>query len=97
MTNLVKVKPKKRGEMYDEPIKGEKEYYPEISIDHSTLPAIKDWKVGEEYLITMKVKQVGQTDDKYSHRGSFEIREIAGEKAPKKIKKSKVTGQPVRY
>lgn len=47
---------------------------PRLSLDEKMLPAMKDWKVGEEYEITLKVKQIGahiNTDGK--HDANFEI------------------------
>lgn len=48
--------PKRTYQDKDEEDKG---YLPSFELDDAQLPEIKDWKTGEEYTITMKVKQKG--------------------------------------
>lgn len=39
---------------------------PSFSIDATTLPAIKDWKVGKKYQIILDVEQTSLSKDEYS-------------------------------
>lgn len=51
-----------------------KEREPTITLDMKTLPAIKKWKVGKEYEITLMTKMVGKRereDDDMFGPGSF--------------------------
>lgn len=75
------IKPEKSG-YTDSPIsESKKEHYPTISISNKILPEIEEWKDGEEYVIVLKVKQVGSSS--YSHNGKndahadLEVREAA--------------------
>lgn len=51
------------------------EMKPTVSIPSELLPAVKDWKVGSEYSVTLKLKQTG-LHEKYGEGGlcaDFEI------------------------
>lgn len=39
--------------------RGDKGHLPTFNLDDTQLPAISDWKTGEEYYLVVKVKQVG--------------------------------------
>jgi hypothetical protein len=54
--------------------------YPRIHLcEMDNFPEMEDWKVGEEYTLSMKIKMVGMNKDKYSSCGDFEIRAIETE------------------
>lgn len=59
-----------------------KEYYPEISLDSDTLPEIKGWEVGKDYVVVLKLTQISKNidkdeDDETEETNSrFEIKEI---------------------
>jgi hypothetical protein len=73
---MEKVKPEKMGEM-DKPAK---EYFPSFCLNSKTLPEIKDWEVGEEYYLVLKVEQKSKNmhaDDKDEKwHADFDIKEI---------------------
>ena len=59
-------------------------YRPTLHLDQSQLPAIKDWKAGETYDITLKVKMNTMTMNEFNKsHATFEILETGTEK-PKK-------------
>lgn len=41
---------------------------PSFRLDDTQLPEIKDWKTGEEYIITVKVKQMGSEIIEHGNR-----------------------------
>lgn len=67
---LKKVKPEKM----DMPESSE--YYPSVHFDSKTLPEIKDWKVGEEYVVVVKAKMKSYSEHKEGADASFDIVEI---------------------
>jgi len=73
---LKKVKPEKNGM----PEVKSKEYFPSVHFDSKTLPEIKDWEVGEEYVVVMKLKQTSysehENDKENTADASFDIVEI---------------------
>lgn len=74
---LKKVKPEKGGSMAGM----NKPYYPNLYIDSQSLPEIKDWKVGEDYYLVVKVTQksysMRSTDDgEMKGHADFDIKEI---------------------
>ncbi len=50
---------------------------PTISLDSKCLPEIKDWKVGKNYEIHLKVREVGVHEDSFDNKkqlhATFEI------------------------
>lgn len=53
-------------------------YYPGITLSEDALPEAKEWTVGEEYTIVLKVKQTGQRlnyEEKITT--DFDIKEVA--------------------
>lgn len=72
---LEKVKPKKIGMPVEET-----EYFPSFSLDTKTLEDIKDWEVGEDYYVVLKLtqksKNVHEMDGKSHTSASFDIKEI---------------------
>lgn len=81
------VKPKTSKEMYGGglepcgPNDSKKKYYPSISLDSDALPEIRDWEVGSDYYILMKVtqKSLNINDSAEFKRADarFDIKEIA--------------------
>lgn len=74
------VKPEKMS--MDMPVaESKKEHYPSIHLSNKILPEIEEWKDGEDYVIVLKVTQVGSSS--YSHGGKksisadFEVKEAA--------------------
>ncbi len=58
-------------------MQGSEKYYPSIHLNSKNLPAIKDWEVGEEYSVMLKIKQTSKSiENDQECSGSFEIREI---------------------
>jgi hypothetical protein len=53
------------------------DYKPTIYIDSKQLPAVKDWKVGETYVVVLKIKMTGmhEREDK-SVSGDFQIEKV---------------------
>ena len=53
---------------------------PSISLDSDTLPDIKDWDIGKEYVVVMRLKQVSSdmsaNEKKENCYARFEIKEI---------------------
>ena len=74
---LKTVKPKKMGETFDEP---KKEYYPHLNLSSDDLKEIKDWKIGKDYYLVIKVEQTNKNmraegkDEKWS--ADFDIKQI---------------------
>lgn len=60
----------------DRPSVSSKPIYPSFRIDLEHMPEAKDWKVGNDYEITMKVKMTGISQSRYQNDAEFEIREI---------------------
>lgn len=50
--------------------------YPTVRIDLEHIPEAKDWKVGDEYTIEMKVRMTGLSQSRFDNSAEFEIREI---------------------
>lgn len=86
-----------KGVLCDEaaPSKGDT-IYPYFSIDITELPEAKDWKIGEEYVVTLKLRQTGLNIYKNEHRkedygsASFEITGIGVEGEAKKKRYSRI-------
>lgn len=53
-----------------------KPIYPTFRIDLDHIPEAKDWKIGKEYSIEMKVKMVGLSQSRFDNSAEFEIKEI---------------------
>ena len=71
MTKLKPVKPQKLGGEVAE------KYYPSLHLSDKDLPAIKKWKVGKTYNLTVQVRQTSLSVDDRGTHASFEIRKIA--------------------
>jgi hypothetical protein len=71
------VKPIKPSEGMEMPMKPQP-YYPTVSIDFKAIPEMKNWKVGNDYTVTLKLKQTGMnlSESKHHDYGSaqFEVR-----------------------
>lgn len=90
-----------KGESYGKsemamPSKSDK-FWPHVSIPMKVLPEAKDWKVGQEYVVTLKLRQTGMHMSKGSHgdHGSAEF-DIIGIDPSGKMKESKKE-KPKRY
>lgn len=57
--------------MVDGPSKSEK-YYPRVGFDINQVPEISSWEVGGEYLLILKVKEVGHTIEEHNGDGARE-------------------------
>lgn len=72
---LNKVKPEKD----EEPVSS-KEYFPTLYLKAEDLPEIKEWEVGEDYYlllkVTMRSKEEYETSNKEHCSASFDIKEI---------------------
>lgn len=55
-----------------------REYYPNVSFNSEQLPEAKDWKVGEEHVVTMtlRMKSVNDNEDSKGSFG-FEVRKMS--------------------
>ena len=51
-------------------------HVPRFMVDAEMLPAIKDWEVGEEYELKMRVKQAHVTADENGFRAGFEVLKV---------------------
>ena len=73
---MEKVKPHKM----DEPSEIKKEYFPTLHLNSKDLAEIKDWEVGKDYYVAMKITQTSsdmQSDEKGERwSASFDIKEI---------------------
>ena len=50
------------------------EVYPSFHLDETQLPEIRDWKIGEEYTIQLKVRQTGAREGRSEEvMGEFEV------------------------
>lgn len=77
--NLRKVKPTDYSERYGLE-KPDTKSYPTINLSLKDFPTAKDWDVGEEYVITMKVRQSAISQNKGGKGNvTFEILGIGGE------------------
>ena len=76
-----KIKPKTEKYMTDRVStpKESKPIYPTIRLDLEHIPEAKDWKVGKEYTIEMKVKMTGISQSRFDNSAEFEIHEIETE------------------
>ena len=55
-------------------------WYPNLSLESEKMPEIKDWKVGETYMLCISVKMTSKTDNKEGETyGSFDILEAGVE------------------
>lgn len=72
---LNKVKPEKGGELVSS-----KEYFPTLYLKAEDLPEIKEWEVGEDYYlllkVTMRSKEEYETSNEERCSASFDIKEI---------------------
>lgn len=51
---------------------------PRLCLNSTQLPVVKDWKVGEEYVLVLKVEMTGMSAySKESTHADFKIKEIA--------------------
>lgn len=74
------IKPQKDEYMINASKKGESEpRYPSFRLDLEHIPEAKNWKLGEDYEIEMKVKLVGLSQSKFDNGAEFEIKEIGTE------------------
>lgn len=71
---LKKIKPKTHKQMEDS--FEDRAIFPSLYLNSEQLSEIKDWKVGEEYMLVLKVKQtsMSERDDKIS--ADFDILEV---------------------
>ena len=59
------------------------EQYPRSFVaDIEDVPEAKDWEVGKEYELNLKVKQVGRRKDKFEDTASFEILKVKNTNNP---------------
>lgn len=76
------VKPEKMSMSLEEEMK----HYPSIYFDSKTLPEVKNWNVGEEYYVLLKVKQMSKSMSMDSKEemcdARFEIHEISALEVP---------------
>lgn len=81
---LNKVKPEKGGE----PVSS-KEYFPNIYLKAKDLPEIKEWEVGEDYYlllkVTMRSKEEYETSNEERCSASFDIKEIGSVEGKNKM------------
>ena len=56
--------------------KEEKKVYPTIRMEHEFFPELKQWKVGNEYTVSLKLKMVGLSISKFQNNSEFEIHAI---------------------
>lgn len=56
------------------------EYYPSLYLKAKDLPAIKNWEVGEDYYVTLKItmksKEKYENEERKSISACFDIKEI---------------------
>ena len=53
--------------------------FPSFHLTEGDLPQVKDWDVGEEYTLTVKVKMEGKNDTPRGIEGRFEIHKVGSE------------------
>ena len=81
---MIKIKPKESG-MDSMPISESSDkkakVYPRLCLKHEFIPEVKDWEVGKEYEITLKLKMTGLSISKFQNDSEFDILayEIDGE------------------
>ncbi len=68
--------------------------YPMTSFDFTTLPEAKDWKVGQTYTVTLKLKQTGINVYK-DGKGSAQFDIIGVEVGKDKKEPKKINGKQV--
>lgn len=64
-------------------------YFPTLRLEHQFFPEVKNWKVGAEYEVTLKIKMTGVSISKYQNDSEFEIVGFEGEKEEKGEKEGK--------
>ena len=69
-SKLEKVKPEKMG------MEMESKHFPMLHLSSDNLSEIKDWDVGEDYHLVLKVKQKSKNEDDKMTNASFDIIEI---------------------
>lgn len=47
--------------------------YPTLHLDTSVVPEMKDWEVGEEYEMVIRVKQKSRNESEHHTSGSFDV------------------------
>ena len=71
----------------------EMKQFPSLSLSLTDLKEIKDWEVGEDYFLTMKVslvnKEESETEDGEKCNARFEIKKIGSTKGEKENKEDK--------
>ncbi len=87
------IKPKSSKEMFGGPMTSNEKMYPGISLGLDVLPEAKKWDVGQEYIVTLKLRQTGMHQSRHG-RGSAEF-DIIGVEVGKKEAKQ-VDGVKVR-
>ena len=71
---LRKIKPKSESDMFGPSKKQEdKKIFPHFSIDNTHLPEAKDWEVGKEYLVTLKLKMTGFSNSRFQKNSEYDI------------------------
>ena len=63
-----------------------KPVYPIFRLDLKHIPEAKDWKLGDEAMIEIKVKMVALSQSRFDDSAEFEIYEIDTEALKKKSK-----------
>ena len=69
-----KIEPKTRKDLREGPIDSSKEkVFPTFRIENIYLPESKDWDVGKEYTITLKLKMTGYSNSKFQKDSEYDI------------------------
>lgn len=77
---MAKIKQPKMHKMMAEP------YYPkEISLTSKELPEIKNWDVGQQYTLTLKVEQSALRKEGGQHVATFKLMHVASDSMKKKL------------
>ena len=64
MYNLLKINKPKKEKTLREDIAPSEFYLPNVSFNAKELPEIKNWEVGKEYTMTIKVKMISYSEDR---------------------------------
>jgi len=69
---MKEVEPEKMG---DEPMASH-EYYPSVNFNLKQLPESKNWKVGKDYYLAIKVTMTSYSESEEHSNANFEVKEV---------------------
>jgi len=70
---LRKIEPKSRKELHELDFDSKEKMFPTFSIENVHLPEAKDWEIGQEYHVLLKLKMTGFSNSKFQKNSDYDI------------------------